>query len=80
MMKEGYLVPIESLSMKDIVLALDEWADIIKRTKADDATRKASIKSGDYGRRFDHISKDIDPSDYTYGMRVHATYCNTCPV
>ena len=80
MMKEGYLVPIEPLSMEDIVTALDEWADIIRRTKADEAARKASIKSGDYGRRFDHISKDIDPSTYTYAMRVHATYCKACPV
>ena len=79
-MKEGYLVPVEPFSMKDVVTALDEWADIIKRTKADAVARKASIKSGDYSRRFDHISKDIDPSDYTYAMRIHASYCDKCPV
>ena len=77
-MKDGYLVPIEPFSMKDVVTALDEWADIIKRTKADDAARKASIKSGDYNRRFDHISKDINPSDYTYAMIMHAAYCDKC--
>ena len=76
----GEPVPVEPVSLKDIVVALDEWSDIIRRTKADDAARKASIKSGDYSRRFDHISKDIDPSEYTYGMRVHASYCKACPV
>ena len=78
-MNDGYLVPIQPFSMKDVVTALDEWADIIKRTKADDAARKASIKSGDYNRRFDHISKDINPNTYTYAMRVHAAYCDKCP-
>ena len=78
-MKEGYLVPINPFSMKDVVTALDEWADIIKQTKADHAARKSSIKSGDYSRRFDHISKDIDPNEYTYAMRSHAAYCDKCP-
>ena len=65
--------------MKDIVTALDEWADIIKRTKADDAARKALVKSGDYKRRFDHIPLGTDPSSNTYGTRVHAAYCDKCP-
>ena len=78
-MKDGYLVPIEPLSMKDIFVALDERSDIIKRTKADDAARKASIKSSDYKRCFEHIPLGIDPSSYTYAMKVHAAYCDKCP-
>ena len=76
----GRPVPIDPLSMKDVISALDDWEAIIKRTKAGDAARRASIASGDYEKRFDHISKDIDPAVYTYAMREHRVWCGKCPV
>ena len=30
------------------------------------------------GKRFDHISKDIDPSEYTYAMKIHVSWYEQC--
>ena len=74
----GRPVPVEPLSVNDVIVELDRCTDQAKRSKLSAAARQASIDSGDYAKRFDHFSKDIDPSEYMYAMKVHATWCDKC--
>ena len=76
----GKPVPVDPLSMQDVITALDDWQDNILRLEQDSVARRISIASGDYEKRFDHISKDIDPAVYTYAMREHKAWFDKCPV
>ena len=71
---------MKSMTIADVIKEIDAYNDLVKRSKASADARKASIRSGDYNGRFDHISKDIDPSEYTYAMKEHVSWCSKCVV
>ena len=44
----GRPVPVEPVSMKNVILVLDNWENVIKCTKVDSTERRTSIASGDF--------------------------------
>ena len=71
---------MKSMTIADVIKEIDEYNDLLKRSKSSADARKASIRSSDYNGRFDHILKDIYPGEYTYAMKEHVSWCSKCVV